>query len=502
MKKSLIFALALFCFSLPALAGTASLSDSTMQCLDCHMDIHPGIYEDWLSSRHAITTPEAAGKAKGLGRKVSSENVPSSLAQNAVGCAECHTANPGNHADSFYHNGFEVHTVVTPENCAICHVEERSQFSENIMAHAYGNLMNNPVYGLLINATIGKPQVTEKGLVFGEPDSATLEQSCLYCHGTKLLVTGTKTRDTILGEMEFAQIEGWPNQGVGRINPDNSMGSCSACHPRHSFSMAAARKPSTCKQCHIGPDVPSFKVYDASKHGNIYSAQGSKWNFDATPWVIGEHFTAPTCAACHMSLLADGSGQKVVERTHRMNDRLSHRLFGVIYAHPHPQSPDVSTLKNSDGLPLPVDFAGNFAKEGLIDQKEQQKRTQKMKASCMNCHSGTWVEKHFENLAHAIKETNRATLAATQLMQQAWDKGLCQGVAQGANPFDEGLERMWTLTWLFYANSARLAAAMAGGGDYGTFANGRYQLSQTLSEMQDRIKMLEGTQGASTRKKR
>jgi len=134
------------------------------------------------------------------------------------------------------------------------------------------------------------------------------------------------------------------------------------------------------------------------------------------------------------------------------------------------------------GLPLPVDFAGNFAKEGLIDQKEQQKRTQKMKASCMNCHSGTWVEKHFENLAHAIKETNRATLAATQLMQQAWDKGLCQGVAQGANPFDEGLERMWTLTWLFYANSTRFASAMAGA-DYGVFANGRWKLSQNLREM-------------------
>jgi hypothetical protein len=502
MKTSAFLTLALFCFALPALAGTAPLSDDTMQCLDCHMDLHPGIYSDWLGSRHALTTPERADKTAGLGRKVSSENIPASLVQNAVGCAECHTANPQNHADTFEHNGFEVHTVVTPENCAICHVEERSQFSQNIMAHAHGNLMNNPVYDLLINATIGKPQVAEKGLAFGKPDPATLEQSCLYCHGTKLAVTGTKTRDTMLGEMEFAQIEGWPNQGVGRINPDNSMGACSACHPRHSFSMAAARKPSTCKQCHIGPDVPSFKVYDASKHGNIHSAQGNKWNFDATPWVIGEHFTAPTCAACHMSLLADGTGQKVVERTHRMNDRLSHRLFGVIYAHPHPQGPDVSTLKNSAGLPLPVDFAGRLAEQGLIDEKEQADRRDKMSQSCLKCHSGAWVEKHFKNLDEAIKETNAATLAATQLMQQAWDKGLCQGVAQGANPFDEGLERMWTLTWLFYANSARLAAAMAGGGDYGTFANGRYQLSQTLSEMQDRLKMLESAQGASIRKKR
>jgi hydroxylamine dehydrogenase len=57
---------------------------------------------------------------------------------------------------------------------------------------------------------------------------------------------------------------------VGRVNLDGSRGACSACHTRHRFSIEMARKPYTCKECHVGPDVPAFKVYSASKHGNIF----------------------------------------------------------------------------------------------------------------------------------------------------------------------------------------------------------------------------------------
>ena len=62
------------------------------------------------------------------------------------------------------------------------------------------------------------------------------------------------------------------------------------------FSIEMARKPSTCKECHVGPDVPAAKVYASSKHGNIYSAMHKTWDFEAVPWKIGEDFTAPTCA--------------------------------------------------------------------------------------------------------------------------------------------------------------------------------------------------------------
>ena len=63
-----------------------------------------------------------------------------------MGCAECHTLNPDKHSDTFEHNGYQVHIVVTPEDCATCHPVEVKQYGHNLMSQAYGNLMNNSLY--------------------------------------------------------------------------------------------------------------------------------------------------------------------------------------------------------------------------------------------------------------------------------------------------------------------------------------------------------------------
>jgi hydroxylamine dehydrogenase len=44
--------------------------------------------------------------------------------------------------------------------------------------------------------------------------------------------------------------------------------------------------------------------------------------------------------------------------------------------------------------------------------------------------------------------------------------------------------------WLFYANSTRLASAMAGA-DYGVFANGRWYLSKNIRTMLDWARFLQ-----------
>ena len=127
--------------------------------------------------------------------------------------------------------------------------------------------------------------------------------------------------------MKFPILSGWPNQGVGRVNPDGSLGSCTSCHSRHKFSIEMARKPYTCAECHKGPDVPGYKVYMVSKHGNIYSSISKDWNFKNVPWVIGKDFKAPTCATCHVSLIVDENGNVIVNRTHKMNDRIPWRIW-------------------------------------------------------------------------------------------------------------------------------------------------------------------------------
>ncbi len=234
------------------------------------------------------------------------------------------------------------------------------------------------------------------------------------------------------GELEFPVIEGWPNGGSGRVNLDGSRGACSACHTRHRFSIGMARKPHTCRECHIGPDVPAYKVYAASKHANIYSAMGREWDFRAVPWTVGTDFTAPTCAACHVSLLTDPDGAVAAERTHEMKNRLSWRIFGLIYAHPQPKSPDTTIIRNKNGHPLPTDLDGGTASDFLISEEEQATRTAAMQAVCLKCHDRSWVDGHFRRYRKAIETTNVSIRTATAALQTAWEEGLAQGIAQRA----------------------------------------------------------------------
>jgi hypothetical protein len=351
------------------------------------------------------------------------------------------------------------------------------------MSHAYDNLAANPLYQKLQRSIIGENQLKEGQITIEPANEATRAETCYYCHGTKLEVSGSEIRDTQLaGELEFPIVKGWPNQGVGRVNLDGSLGSCAACHTRHAFSIEMARKPYTCKECHVGPDVPAFKVYAASKHGNIFSAMKQSWDFNAVPWTIGKDFSAPTCAACHISLLVNPDEDLVSERTHQMNNRLPWRIFGLVYAHPHPQSPDTTVIRNKDGQPLPASLEGEFAADYLIDAKEMNKRRQNMQAACLNCHGSSWVNGHWRRFENTIHETNADILIATRIMGNIWQNGHADFKA---NPFDEAIEKKWTDAWQFYANTTRFASAMAGGGDYGVYADGRYHLTQALLELND-----------------
>lgn len=485
MNRTPILLLFVVCFStLPLTAADdPPISEATEACLICHEAIHPGIVSSWRASRHSKITPGEAMEVEGLARKVSSEEVPQEQTGVVVGCAECHTLRPGEHADTFEHNDYRVHIVVSPKDCAVCHAVEAEEYAGNIMSHAYANLKDNALYQDLERHIIGVPVFSEDKLSFQDPDPQTEAQGCLYCHGTKLQVTGTEVRETDLGEMSFPVIAGWPNQGVGRVNLDGSLGSCSACHTRHDFSIATARKPYTCKECHIGPDVPVYKVYSSSKHGNIFHSHEQGWNFTAVPWKIGEDFTAPTCATCHVSLLVDSGGEVVARRTHQMNNRIATRIFGLVYSHAHPKIPDTTVIRNKDGLPLPTALDGTPASEFLIDATEQAKRRQEMKTICLSCHGTSWVEGHFARYDQNHIATNAATLVATRILQEIWNNGYAEGPAAGGSPFDEAIERKWADVWLFYANSIRFASAMAGGGDYAVFADGFYSHSKRLAEL-------------------
>lgn len=489
MKKAILFSVLIgFLMTGPGLGAGVPISEDTQICIDCHTSLHPNIVSSWKKSRHFKVTPEQALKKDKMKTRLSSTKPPDSLASYAVGCAECHMMNGDKHKDTFEHNGYDIHIVVTPRDCGVCHPAEVRQYENNLMSQAYGNLQNNTVFRSLADATNGIQSFENRTVTYKAPDDHTNADSCLFCHGTIIDIKGTEIRDTMEGEMEFPILSGWPNQGVGRVNPDGSKGSCSACHARHRFSIEMARKPHTCSECHKGPDVPAYGVYSVSKHGNVYSALKEQWNFEAVPWTLGKDFSAPTCATCHVSLLVSEGGEVLAQRTHQMNNRIPWRLFGLIYAHPHPKSADTTLIKNRAGLQLPTELTGEPVTGYLIDEKEQAKREKAMQKICLSCHGRVWVEGHFARLENTLKTTNEMTLAATKILLTAWEEGAAKGLEYKDSIFNEAIEKKWVEQWLFYANSTRFASAMAGA-DYGVFANGRWYMSKNVQEMLDWLKI-------------
>ena len=180
----------------------------------------------------------------------------------------------------------------------------------------------------------------------------------------------------------------------------------------------------------------------------------------------------------------------IANRTHQMNDRSAWRIFGLIYAHPHPKDANTTKIVNKAGLPLPPELTGGPVAKYLIDKKEMTKRTNRMKAVCNACHSMQWVNNQFKRFHHTIETTNKLTLTATKILLNAWKSGVAKGLDKKDSVFNEAIEKMWVEQWLFFANSTRFASAMAGA-DYGTFANGRWYMSKNIRKMKDWLKFLQ-----------
>ena len=151
MHILLVVLLMVFVFSGQASGADGPISEDSATCIECHSTFNPGILAAWKKSRMSRVIPRAAKSVAAKERRVSFEQIPENLANVVVGCAECHTLNPEKHKDSFEHNGYKVHVVVTPQDCATCHPVEVNQFGKNLMSEAYGNLENNPVYQSIVN---------------------------------------------------------------------------------------------------------------------------------------------------------------------------------------------------------------------------------------------------------------------------------------------------------------------------------------------------------------
>jgi len=435
-----------------------AVPESSAQCVDCHRQTTPGVVDHWLGSTHA---------------------------EKGVGCVECHRAQRED-ADAFEHYGALIATVTTPRDCARCHEQEEAEFRRshhaaggNILA-SLDNYLAETVEGMRgffdpHSPTPGRPEILR---VDG---MASAFLGCQQCHGSKValqsvdggritvddLKPGPDGKPTNLDAVARIRRDAngrpllhpatWPNTGIGRINLDGSLGSCSACHSRHDFSPRRARQPENCGKCHLGPDHPQKEIYEESKHGVAYRDLRETMNLDAKDWVLGKDYSqAPTCATCHMSGHLRNGGKV----THDPGERISWT-----------NRPPVSLVMDTDAGHKVVTEADPEKRRRLIVDTWQQKRT-RMQQVCSHCHTPDYVNAFYAQYDDLVVLYNeKFAKPGLAIMKSLRDHGLLT-----APEFDEEIEWTWFYLWHHEGRRARHGAAMMAP-DY-THWHGMYEVAE------------------------
>ncbi|MCW5554384.1 MAG: ammonia-forming cytochrome c nitrite reductase subunit c552 [Verrucomicrobiae bacterium] len=392
------------------------MSPQSTACVACHKKESAAIYEQWGSSKHFRAN---------------------------VGCYECHMANQTD-SDAYEHYGQFISTIASPRDCARCHEREVQEFNDS--HHAKGARILGSLDNTLAEVVEGNRAF--KTTAFPHGVSAAAVNGCWQCHGSEVKVLPT-------GRLDPAT---WPNTGIGRINPDGSEGSCTACHSRHSFSAAQARTPDTCGKCHMGPDHPQIEIYNESKHGIAYYANIARMNLDNPKWIVGEDYSAaPTCATCHMSATKD---QPV---THDVGMRISWNNRPELSIRP-----EVGDAKL--GLP-----GANISWE---------KRRANMQNVCINCHNANYVGAFYQQY-DALIDLYHGKFAEPGLALYKAARPLLPR-PQFANKVDF----TWYEIWHHEGRRARHGASMMGP-DYthwhGTYEVAKHFYSKYIPELQELV---------------
>jgi hypothetical protein len=432
---------------------------SSKQCIECHEKTAPGIIDHWKGSTHA---------------------------RKAIGCVECHQAEPGD-VDGFDHYGHLIATVVTPRDCSRCHATEVAEFAAshhaaggNILA-SLDNFLAETVEGSRIpfnphSPTPGKDVKEVNGM-------ASAFTGCQQCHGSKVALQSTDGKMITVDDLKpgsdgkptnwdavarvlkddngrpLYHASTWPNTGIGRLNLDGSRGSCSACHSRHDFSPRRARQPENCGKCHLGPDHPQKEIYEESKHGVAYRDLREHMNLGAATWILGKDYSqAPTCATCHMS----GNTRNGGKITHDAGERISWT-----------NRPPVSLVMDTDTGHKVVTETDPAKRAGLIHDTGEAKRN-RMKEVCSHCHTPDYVNAFYKQYDDFVILFNEKFAKPGQaIMKVLYDQKL---LTPKPREFDEEIEWTFYLMWHHEGRRARHGASMMAP-DYAHW-HGMYEVSE------------------------
>ncbi len=362
---------------------TAEFAKATGKCAECHRRETSAIVYEFEHSKHAA---------------------------NGVTCLDCHHAAPGQ--ESIEHRAFQIAKTLTAKNCAQCHTTEYEQYARS--RHAA------PAWAA-VNGTSGM----------------SADQ---IAHGERFHPGWVNRAPMPIGLVEGPVAMGAgcdACHSIGKPNADGSFGTCTNCHSRHLASIALAREPTTCGQCHMGPDHSQIEIYTESKHGAIFAAQRDRMNMRADPKKLRtSDMPVPTCTTCHLSGL---EGMKV---THNPGERLSYFLFAPI------------SEKRPNG-----------------DQGQAE-----MKEVCLKCHARPQVDQYFATAEQVLVDTNKKVQASLDVMASLRKENLLTPA-----PFDEPIEFVGFNLWHYYGRTAKHGAFM-GGADFVQW-HGNYELARLKVEL-------------------
>ncbi len=458
----------------PGEMGLAQLSalvtDDSAACIDCHGGEHgksPGIVQEWADSKHA---------------------------EKGVGCMGCHGVEKDN-IMAWRHEGAYVTSIVTPNICAECHPREAVEFGAShhntagMILHSKDNMLGEFVAGGP-NAVLGCKQCHGSQLAFSKEftDGSEFEIDLRDIVGESMKEVMAENNTDLKGMMKYkdelkkkisAKVDvqwapfktrapkpntpmridpmTWPNSGIGRFNPDGSLGTCNACHSRHTFSKALARQPENCGKCHMGPDHPQIEIYNESKHGIAFRNQQNEMNLDDPDWIVGDDYSAaPTCATCHMSAYRTADGVQPVN--HDVGLRISWTL-----------RPPLSVVTTSHTAT--INEQGETEKS---DVRWDEKRA-RMQAVCAACHSTTHIEGFYEQFdALVLLYNEKFARPGIRIMKHINDKGYL--ARPGKKGFANELSYIWFELWHHEGRRMRHGASMMGP-DY-THWHGSYEVSK------------------------
>ncbi|HEY1264510.1 MAG TPA: ammonia-forming cytochrome c nitrite reductase subunit c552, partial [Terriglobales bacterium] len=301
---------------------SAQFIKASGKCAECHARTQYSIVHEYEMSKHAR-----------LG----------------VNCLDCHQ--PAQGQQGHEHNGFTIVSNLTAGNCRRCHEDIYQQFLRS--RHA----------AVSWAAVRGEQAFTPEQVKFAET----------YQPG------GVKRPPHA-----FVGLEGGPAMtsgceqchSIGKPNADGTIGTCTACHTRHTSSVALARQPRTCGQCHLGPDHSQIEIYEESRHGVMFAAQEGLMDLSVDPKKLTtREMFVPTCATCHMS------GINGIGMTHDPSERLSYFLANALTA----------------------------------ERPNHVQAQARMKQVCNQCHTPQLIDRVYAQAEQVVKTTNEKVTAAKSI---------------------------------------------------------------------------------------